>query len=153
MLKRKCWFATALVNLFIIGFAGNASAFANEFQGRAQLKFVNIDKNSETAMVYVTVFQEQAEWDNERGVTLGAILGAKREVSVENLRSQSYGFSAFIDVNGNGKLDTNVFGAPREPWALSKIGSKMPLGKPAWSSIAVEIKEDKTLEVPLYFHY
>jgi uncharacterized protein (DUF2141 family) len=30
-----------------------------------------------------------------------------------------YAVSVYHDVNGNGKLDTNLFGAPKEPWGTS----------------------------------
>lgn len=36
------------------------------------------------------------------------------------LPAGTYAVSAFIDLNGNGKLDTNLFGAPKEPYCFSK---------------------------------
>lgn len=138
-----------VLNLLVL----SASAIESETSGSARLKFVNLDKKSEAAPVYITIFRNQREWDNEQGTEMAAVRADQREVLIENLLPQPHGFGAFIDLNGNGKLDSNALGVPKEPWALSKMGSKLPFGRPSWSSIAVDIKQGRTEEVSLYFHH
>ena len=132
--------------------AVNAWGGVAEETGSARLRFGNLNKKAESAMVYITVFQSQKEWDSERGTEMEALAGAQKEVVIENLFAQTYGFSAYVDLNGNGKLDSNALGIPKEPWALSKLGSKTPLGKPSWRDIAVTIQKGEMTDVPLHFH-
>lgn len=39
---------------------------------------------------------------------------------------------AYQDIDANGKLDTNAFGMPSEPWGSSGPGN--PMGPPSWRS-------------------
>ena len=123
-----------------------------ESTGKAHLQFLNIEGLAGKAPLYVTIFKNQKEWDQERGTEMEPIAVMQKEAMVENLLFQNYAFSAYVDLNGNGKLDTNAFGVPREPWALSQLGAKTPMGKPAWSAIRVEVKTGTVAHVPLYFH-
>jgi uncharacterized protein (DUF2141 family) len=43
----------------------------------------------------------------------------------------------FQDLNGNGKLDANVFGIPSEPWGAS--GKPSALSAPTWDSTQVPV--------------
>ena len=52
----------------------------------------------------------------------------------------TYVIAAFQDLNGNGKLDTNLFGVPTEPYGFSKT----PPSKwraPAFDEVATEVGE------------
>ena len=51
-----------------------------------------------------------------------------------------YGIRAYIDTNGNGRLDQGVFG-PREPWGMSWQGRK-PIGPPSFRHIAFQVNRD-----------
>lgn len=42
------------------------------------------------------------------------------EVKLEGLTAGTYGIALFQDLNGNGKLDRNLLGAPNEPFGFSK---------------------------------
>lgn len=60
-----------------------------------------------------------------------------------------YALSVFHDRNGNGKLDTGLFGAPSEPIGFSN-GYK-PWGPPAYRKAEVRFQRgSKPLEVRLY---
>ncbi len=41
-----------------------------------------------------------------------------------------YAASVFLDKNGNGKLDTNAIGSPREPWGVSRDAKAKRFGPP-----------------------
>lgn len=46
--------------------------------------------------------------------------GDKTELSLPNIASGEYAVAVFADVNGNGKLDSNFIGIPKEPVAVSR---------------------------------
>lgn len=49
-----------------------------------------------------------------------------------------YGVSAFQDIDGNGKLTTNLLGMPTEPYGFS-AGAAASFGPPAFEALAVTI--------------
>jgi uncharacterized protein (DUF2141 family) len=50
-----------------------------------------------------------------------------------------YGAKLFHDVNGNGKMDTNPFGMPVEPFAFSN-SAKGNMGPATWEAAMFEVK-------------
>lgn len=43
-----------------------------------------------------------------------------------------YAASVFLDKNGNGKLDTNAIGSPKEPWGVSQDAKSKRFGPPLY---------------------
>ncbi len=43
-----------------------------------------------------------------------------------------YAASVFLDLNGNGKLDTNAIGSPKEPWGVSQNAKGKRFGPPIY---------------------
>jgi uncharacterized protein (DUF2141 family) len=43
-----------------------------------------------------------------------------------------YAASVFLDKNGNGKLDTNAIGSPKEPWGVSQNARARRFGPPLY---------------------
>ncbi|MBT8450853.1 MAG: DUF2141 domain-containing protein [Deltaproteobacteria bacterium] len=43
-----------------------------------------------------------------------------------------YAASVFVDINGNGKLDTNAIGSPKEPWGVSQNAKARRFGPPLY---------------------
>lgn len=43
-----------------------------------------------------------------------------------------YAASVFLDINGNGKLDTNAIGSPKEPWGVSQNAKAKRFGPPIY---------------------
>ncbi len=48
-----------------------------------------------------------------------------------------YVFVAYQDINGNGKIDTNIFGKPKEPFAISN-----DINFPSYRAAEVDIKSN-----------
>ena len=61
-----------------------------------------------------------------------------QRVTVCGVGSASLALMAFQDLNGNGRLDTNPFGIPSEPWGAS--GTPAAMQAPTWqrTNVAVE---------------
>ncbi len=51
-----------------------------------------------------------------------------------------YAVRAYHDANGNGKLDTNMVGFPKEPYAFSN-GARGRFGPPSWDDAKVRVGE------------
>jgi uncharacterized protein (DUF2141 family) len=61
----------------------------------------------------------------------------------------SYAVSVFHDLNGNGILDKNLFGAPKEPYGFSK-NYRPVIRAPRFDEVKVEIgDEDKKISIEL----
>jgi uncharacterized protein (DUF2141 family) len=137
--------------VFTTGFAVSTAKAALP-TGSARLVYLHLPAGSENTQVKITLFKTQQEWETEKGVEFDAGLAQQKEKLISPLPTQAYAFSAYLDVNKNGKFDRNFMGIPEEPWALSGIGDRTPLSTPPWNEIKVEIKAGAPEDVPLYFH-
>ena len=68
------------------------------------------------------------------------------QVQVCNLSGGSVALTLFQDLNSNGKLDSNAFGIPSEPWGAS--GKTSPLTTPTWDTAQVPL-DGSTIVVKL----
>ncbi|RFS13538.1 DUF2141 domain-containing protein [Emticicia sp. C21] len=75
---------------------------------------------------------------------------ANKQVSVElkDLNTGQYSVRVFHDENDNKKLDTGMFGIPKEGWGMSN-NVKAIMGPPDFKESLFWLKEDKTLEILL----
>jgi len=63
-----------------------------------------------------------------------------------------YAASVFLDKNGNGKLDTNAIGSPKEPWGVSKNARAKRFGPPLYNDAKFDYKGGPvTLEIKLVY--
>lgn len=81
-----------------------------------------------------------------KAVSAKAVEGVTTLV-VNNIPDGTYAVAVFHDKNGNGKLDTNMLGIPKEPVAFSKAKMKT-FGPPKFKECAFEIKEDMEISIP-----
>lgn len=67
-------------------------------------------------------------------------------ITFDELPAGKYTVSAVHDVNNNGELDTNFFGMPTEPYAISKEGKSM-YGPPSYEKAVFEINQNQSLDI------
>jgi len=96
-----------------------------------------------TGKVYIAVYDNDDDW-------LGDDVFASREVDIESAREGElvstelllppgeYAITIFYDSNGNGELDTNFIGLPKEPIAMSN-NAKPRFGPPKYEDAAFEV--------------
>ena len=70
-------------------------------------------------------------------------------VVTNNLSAGSYAVKVFQDKNNNGKLDTGIFGIPKEPWGLSN-NAKAIFGPPKFEDMLFELKANKEILIVLH---
>tara|TARA_Y100001933_G_scaffold265270_1_gene339257 strand:+ start:37951 stop:38316 length:366 start_codon:yes stop_codon:yes gene_type:complete len=70
------------------------------------------------------------------------------KLQIEDLPSGEYALAVFHDENGNGKLDTNWLGIPKERVAFSK-GKMKTFGPPKYQECAFRITSDYEIDISL----
>ncbi len=60
-------------------------------------------------------------------------------IILNDLPEGEYGLQIMHDVNGNGELDTNFVGMPREPWAFSNNATGN-MGPPKWPDVKFQLQ-------------
>jgi uncharacterized protein (DUF2141 family) len=76
------------------------------------------------------------------------VSAATMQVPVCNLDAQEIAVMAFVDMNGNEKLDSNPLGIPTEPYAAS--GKPPMFSAPSWNDVKVSFK-NVTTPIPVKF--
>ena len=69
-------------------------------------------------------------------------------VTFKNLKKDTYAFSLFHDLNENKKLDTNFFGAPKEPYQFSN-GEKGRFGPPKFDKVKFNFNRDMVIKTSI----
>lgn len=73
--------------------------------------------------VYVAVYNKEVDFLRKDKIFMGKTVEINAKgvatVSFENIASGTYAVAAFLDENGNGKMDTNFFGIPTEKYGFS----------------------------------
>lgn len=123
------------------------SAFASA-QVMAKLNIEGVDMNG--GKIYVSIFNSEPTY-KVREAYLTFILDSKNEIVVKDLTlpTGQYVISIYQDSNGNGKLDTNLIGIPKEKFGFTNYDGKSAPGN--FNKHKVDINEtSKVAEVRLY---
>jgi len=63
-----------------------------------------------------------------------------------------YAASVFLDINQNGKLDTNAVGSPSEPWGVSKNAKSKRFGPPLYKDAKFDYRGgEMTISIQLVY--
>jgi len=93
---------------------------------------LTFETGSTTGTVMISVFNSEATYSGGTPVAATALSASGPVVAVfENLPAGDYAVKAFHDVNGNGRMDTNPFGMPVEPYAFSN-NARGNMGPAGW---------------------
>ena len=93
---------------------------------------LTFETGATTGTVMISVFNSEATYSGGAPVAATALPASGPVVAVfENLPAGDYAVKAFHDVNGNGRMDTNPFGMPVEPYAFSN-NARGNMGPAGW---------------------
>lgn len=85
--------------------------------------------------LYVAVYAQEGDFLNEKRFFTQKIVPVQQagvmELNFSGLPPGQYAVSCFHDVNGNGKLDTNMVGIPNEPYGFSN-NARPKFRAPRW---------------------
>jgi uncharacterized protein (DUF2141 family) len=86
------------------------------------------------------VFDSREAFDGDRpvqGVRI-PVTGASASQTITGLKPGRYAIKAYHDVNGDGRMNTNPFGMPTEPYAASN-NAPSRMGPPAWADAVIDL--------------
>jgi len=113
---------------------------------------VRLDEAPATGVVVIQVYDSQNAFGDFRDPLREASfdLASGGEYRIDGLPGGTVAVLAYIDENGNGVLDKNFIGIPREPIALSN--GYRPKGPPSFqrAAILLEARDDRTVVLELY---
>lgn len=121
--------------------APGAMAQASATVEAATLTISFTDIEAPKGRIMLALFEGAAGYDGGKPVRGAAIEVSASTAStvITGLAPGQYGVKLFHDVNGNGKMDTNPFGMPVEPFAFSN-SAKGNMGPAAWDAAKFEVK-------------
>ena len=132
-------------SVFALGSVAATAAFAGELVIEVSGAIPNRGK------VYVALYDRAEAFPIDGRQLTGQILtadSAHLTVRFKDLPPGSYAAVAFQDLNGNGKLDKNFLGIPREPYGFSN-GARGAAGPPKFSAAAVSLNPDGATAIAL----
>lgn len=104
-------------------------AAANAHAGTATLT-VAFDGLQPKGAVLAALYSNAADYDADRNARFGRVdvTGAQAAITFADLPEGEYAIKMFHDVNSDGKMNTNPFGMPTEPFAFSNnaVGNMGP---------------------------
>ncbi len=98
--------------------------------------------------LYVAVHSSAADFpvNDAKAIKSAVVANADTtELIISNVPAGEYAVAVFADINGNGKLDSNFIGIPKEPVGVSR-GAKVRFGPPKFADAAFMVGEGVTLQ-------
>jgi uncharacterized protein (DUF2141 family) len=90
--------------------------------------------------VLVSVFDGGAAWQAGKPVRVAMVdvKGGEATAAFEGLAPGDYAVKSFHDLDGDGKLSTNPFGMPTEPFAFSN-DARGAMGPASWEAASFQV--------------
>ncbi|MFN3856905.1 MAG: DUF2141 domain-containing protein [Caulobacter sp.] len=138
MIDRLTAIAAPLSALALVFTAGAALA-----QEAATLEITFSGISQPTGAIYGAVYDSEAAFKGGKGVRSFRIdvTGPEARQTIADLPPGRYAIKLFHDVDGDGKMSTNPFGMPTEPYAASN-NAKANMGPPTWEDAAFDLTAD-----------
>jgi uncharacterized protein (DUF2141 family) len=97
------------------------TSFQNKAQKSSEMFTVHIKNvKNEKGQLIIAIFDNETEFLEKPYMTIRtSAVSPELEVNFENLKYGTYAISIIHDENQNDKLDTNVFGIPKEGFGFS----------------------------------
>ena len=102
--------------------------------------------------ILIALYGSEADFDNDENVVQSAKITVDKvgayTTRLENLPGGKYVLALFQDVNDNGKLDTNLFGIPKEPYAFSQ-SPKVKWRAPRYDEVVFDLQQSLEMKLVL----
>lgn len=133
-------FKSILTVLVMAGASISAAAVAQNPAGNLTVNFTGIEEKQGAVMG--VLFDSEAAYDG-KGAPVRPIMVAANKAEVaatfEGLAPGTYAIKLFHDVDGDGKMGTNPYGMPTEPFAFSN-NAQGNMGPAKWADAKFEVK-------------
>ncbi len=107
--------------------------------------------NNEKGQVYIGLFNNEngfPDKGNEYQGVLVKVKGGSLQHTFTEVPKGVYAIAVFHDSNGNGKLDKNIFGIPKEEYAFSKNGKGF-FGTPRFAKAKFNFKNSYIAKITM----
>ncbi len=123
----------------------NSASLMHEDSGTLTVEF-EIAKYTK-GKIYVALYNTEDSFLKKpvKG-TIITVVNGKATAIFEDIAAGTYAVSSFYDKNGNGKLDTNFLGIPKEPTAMSN-NAKGSFGPPKFKDAKFTINTNTTIQI------
>ncbi len=120
-----------------------------QFGRSAELQLTLSNIRQAKGSVYIAVYDKEVNFlslDKMRDKKIVPLnFSGTLQTVFPNLPPGTYAISCFHDVNGNGKLDTNLLGIPSEPYGFSN-NARPKFRAPSWAESKFELKNTGTAQ-------
>ena len=99
-----------------------------------QIDILNVRKNS--GKIIVEIYKDKSNWLTTPFQRMTLSTDETTKKTSFNVPQGKYAVSIYQDVNGNGKLDQNFLGIPKEPVGFGN--NYKPFGKPKFESALID---------------
>lgn len=111
-----------------------------------EINGVNYSKKGE---VRIGIFNEKGFLDNTKVITGKIVKVSSSTININfDLPDGTYAVAVIHDIDKNGKLSTNMFGYPTEPYAFSR-NAKGNFGPPTFKDASIQLNSDKKISISL----
>ncbi len=107
---------------------------------------VELNRPNDGGVVHIALCGSVEAYDEEKGCRLatGKADGELVRITVADLPEGNYAIKAFHDVNGNGGMDFNWMGIPKEPYAFSN-NAMGTMAAPKFEQAAFPVKRGRNI--------
>jgi len=131
--RARAFIAAPLASVSLLAGAGTAVA--------ADL-IVQVEPAGNQGNLMLAVYDSAADFRQRAIVQQSQVVAATQaRFRFDQLPPGDYAIAVYQDVNGNGKLDTNMVGIPREPYAFSQAAKGL-MGPPNWDQVKFTLPSD-----------
>ena len=134
--------------LTIVGILAASWVLATDDTQSSKLTVIIKNLKTQEGKVGITLFDSDEKF-LEQGLVEKTVKSSATgfvEIVIENLPHGTYAISAMHDQDGDGELDTAVFGIPTEPYGFSN-DARGKFGPPSFDDSKFIINGDKTIEI------
>jgi uncharacterized protein (DUF2141 family) len=136
--KIKTFIAALALNLPAI-----TAAYAAGAPARLNIAFTGIE--AAKGAIMMGVYDSEAAYNEGKSMSGARVIVDKAEAValIEGLPAGRYAIKAFHDLDGDGRMSSNPFGMPTEPFAFSN-NAKGAMGPATWADAAFDVKPGTT---------
>lgn len=110
---------------------------------------VELNSGKSQGMVHLAIYDSKSSFLKSPCYSTTFVSKSNRfSVPTDELPDGEFAVAAFLDTNGNGKLDSNIFGVPSEPYGFSN-NVRGVLGPPHWKDARITLSSSQELNLVL----
>lgn len=134
------------ITLLLLGFS-NSNAQEDTFELTVEITGMEVDKGK----VFLALYNSEDTFLKSSKTTKGTnaiVKDGKATAYFKGLKKGEYAVSLFHDENDNGKMDTKIFGIPKEPYGFSN-NAKGFMGPPKFKDAKFTVDTNKSISIEI----